>query len=138
MEQSLPVLTTWMYRGCDSNSQPSACGANALTQCTLAAVDKQVKFIIFGLSVELYYMYLFYRHISNYNMEIRTKKGVSCNHSRFIENGLHFVTYIEYCVHLYKMIDIQLEILSSLYTRFDYKLSYTQNMQQGNVDHTAV
>ena len=36
------------------------------------------------------------------------------------------------------MIDIQLEILSSLYTRFDYKLSYTQNMQQGNVDHTAV
>ena len=31
VELSLPVFTTYVCRECDSNIQPSACGANALT-----------------------------------------------------------------------------------------------------------
>ena len=38
VELSLPVLTTQVCRGWDSNAQPSACGANALTHCATAAV----------------------------------------------------------------------------------------------------
>ena len=37
VELSLPVLTTWFCRGWDSNTQPSACRANALTHCATAA-----------------------------------------------------------------------------------------------------
>ena len=37
-ELSLPVLVTWVCPGWDSNTQPSARGAHALIQCTLAAV----------------------------------------------------------------------------------------------------
>ena len=33
VELSLPVLTTQVCRGWDSKSQPSACGANAITHC---------------------------------------------------------------------------------------------------------
>ena len=40
VELSLPVLTTLVYRGWDSNTQPSACGANALTHC--ATVKRKV------------------------------------------------------------------------------------------------
>ena len=36
-ELSLPVLTTYICRGWNSNTQPSACGANALTHCDTAA-----------------------------------------------------------------------------------------------------
>ena len=36
-ELSLTVFTTKVCRGCDSNTQRSACGANALTQCATAA-----------------------------------------------------------------------------------------------------
>ena len=39
VEQSLPVLTTWVCRGWDSNTQHSACGANALTQHATTAAD---------------------------------------------------------------------------------------------------
>ena len=35
---SQPVFTTYVCRGWDSNIQPSACDANALTDCTIAAV----------------------------------------------------------------------------------------------------
>ena len=38
VELSLPVYTTWVCRGLDSNTQPSACGANALSHCATAAV----------------------------------------------------------------------------------------------------
>ena len=37
VELSLPVLTNWVCRGWDSNTQPSANGTNALTDCTIAA-----------------------------------------------------------------------------------------------------
>ena len=40
---SLPVLTTKVCRGWDLNTQPSACGANALTHCATAAARKLVK-----------------------------------------------------------------------------------------------
>ena len=43
---SLPVLTTWVCRGRDSNTQPSACRANALTHCPIA-VEKIFKFRYF-------------------------------------------------------------------------------------------
>ena len=33
VELSRPVFTTWVCRGWDSNIKPSACGANALTDC---------------------------------------------------------------------------------------------------------
>ena len=39
VELSLPVLTTWDCRCLDSNTQPSACEANALTDCATAAVS---------------------------------------------------------------------------------------------------
>ena len=35
---SLPVFTTYVCRGLDSNTQPSACEANVLTHCAVAAV----------------------------------------------------------------------------------------------------
>ena len=38
MKLSLPVPTTKVCRGWDSNTQPSTCGANALTHCATAAV----------------------------------------------------------------------------------------------------
>ena len=37
VELSLPVFTTYVCRGWDSNTQPSACGVNALTHCATAA-----------------------------------------------------------------------------------------------------
>ena len=37
VELSPPVLTNWVCRGWDSNTQPSASGANALTNCATAA-----------------------------------------------------------------------------------------------------
>ena len=40
VELSLPVLTTLVCRGWDSNNQPSACGANALTHCATATVPQ--------------------------------------------------------------------------------------------------
>ena len=40
VELSLPVLTTRVCRGWDSNTQPSAFGANALTNCATAAARK--------------------------------------------------------------------------------------------------
>ena len=36
VELSLPVFTTYVCRGWDSNTQPSACWANALTRCATA------------------------------------------------------------------------------------------------------
>ena len=39
VELSLPVLASWVCRGWDSNTQPSAFGANALTHCATAADD---------------------------------------------------------------------------------------------------
>ena len=39
VELSLPVFTTWVCCGWDSNTQPSAWGANALTHCSTAAVS---------------------------------------------------------------------------------------------------
>ena len=40
VELSLPVFATYVCRGWDSNTQPSACGANALTHCaTTAAIS---------------------------------------------------------------------------------------------------
>ena len=39
VELSEPVFTTWVYRGWDSNTQPSACDANALTHCATDAVQ---------------------------------------------------------------------------------------------------
>ena len=45
VELSLPVLTTKVCRGLDSSTQPSACGAKALTQCcATAAASRIVKF----------------------------------------------------------------------------------------------
>ena len=38
MELSLPVLTTYVCCGLDSNTQPSACEVNALTHCATVAV----------------------------------------------------------------------------------------------------
>ena len=38
VELSLPVFTTYVFRGWDSNTQPSICGAKALTHCANAAV----------------------------------------------------------------------------------------------------
>ena len=38
MELSLPVFTTYVCHGWDSNTQPSAFGANALTICATTAV----------------------------------------------------------------------------------------------------
>ena len=38
VELSLPVFTTWVCRDWDSNSQPSACEANALTHYATATV----------------------------------------------------------------------------------------------------
>ena len=38
VELSLPVFMTSVCGGWDSNTQPSACGANAQTHCTTAAV----------------------------------------------------------------------------------------------------
>ena len=39
VELSLPVFTTYVCRGRDSNTQPSACGTNALTDYATAAVN---------------------------------------------------------------------------------------------------
>ena len=42
-ELSLPVLTCQVCRGWDSNTQPSACGANAFTNyATAAAQSKEI------------------------------------------------------------------------------------------------
>ena len=38
VELSLPVLTIKVCHGWDSNSQPSFCGANALTHCATASM----------------------------------------------------------------------------------------------------
>ena len=43
MALSLPVFTTKVCRGWDLNTQPSACGANALTHCATAAVECDVQ-----------------------------------------------------------------------------------------------
>ena len=40
VELSLPILKTWVYCGFDSNIQPSACEANALTDCATAAFQR--------------------------------------------------------------------------------------------------
>ena len=40
VELSLPVFTTYVCRGWDTNTQPSACEANALAYCATAAVIK--------------------------------------------------------------------------------------------------
>ena len=42
---SLPVLTSQVCHGWDSSTQPSACGANALTHCATAAVPGFVAFV---------------------------------------------------------------------------------------------
>ena len=39
VELSRPDFATYVFRGWDSNTQPSACGANALTHCATAAVS---------------------------------------------------------------------------------------------------
>ena len=36
VELSLPVLTSWVCRGWDSNTQPIACGANTQTTAPLS------------------------------------------------------------------------------------------------------
>ena len=38
VEMSIPVSRTYVCRGWDSNTKPSACGANALTYCSTAPV----------------------------------------------------------------------------------------------------
>ena len=38
MERSLPVFSIYVCRSLDSNIQPSACEANALTDCATSAV----------------------------------------------------------------------------------------------------
>ena len=38
VELSQPVFTTSVFRGWDSNTQPSACGANTLTHCATSAI----------------------------------------------------------------------------------------------------
>ena len=43
VELSLPDLTTYVYRGLDSNTQPSACGANAVTHYATAVTLKLIK-----------------------------------------------------------------------------------------------
>ena len=40
VELLLPVFTTYICRGWDSNTQPSACEANALAYCATAAVQQ--------------------------------------------------------------------------------------------------
>ena len=42
VELSLPVFTTWICRDWDSNIQPSACEANAITHCASAAVFSNI------------------------------------------------------------------------------------------------
>ena len=42
VERSLHVFTTYVSRGWDSNTQPSACGANAHTHCATATVLAKV------------------------------------------------------------------------------------------------
>ena len=42
VEMSLSVFTSWACGGWDSNTQPSACDANALTDCANAAASKNV------------------------------------------------------------------------------------------------
>ena len=42
-ELSLAVFTTYVCPGWDSNAQPSACGANALTHCATAAASTYVR-----------------------------------------------------------------------------------------------
>ena len=44
MKQLLPVLTTKVRRGRDSKTQPSACGANALTNCATAEANTYTKY----------------------------------------------------------------------------------------------
>ena len=39
VEMPLPVLTTYVCRGWDSNTQTSACKANALTDCATAVAE---------------------------------------------------------------------------------------------------
>ena len=39
VELSLPVFTTKICRGWDSNTKPAACGTNALTHCATAAAS---------------------------------------------------------------------------------------------------
>ena len=43
MELSLPVFTTYVCRGWDSNIQPSPWEKNALTGCVTAAVTNKLK-----------------------------------------------------------------------------------------------
>ena len=40
VELSLPVFTTKVYHGLDSNTQPSTCRDNPLTHCATATVDR--------------------------------------------------------------------------------------------------
>ena len=42
VEMSLSVFTSWACGGWDSNTQPSTCDANALTDCANAAASKNV------------------------------------------------------------------------------------------------
>ena len=48
VELSLPVFSTKVFHSWDSNAQPSACEANALTHCSVAAVlrNKKAKVIV--------------------------------------------------------------------------------------------
>ena len=46
VELSLPVLTTYVCRGLDSNTQPSTSGVNALTHCPWATA---ILFCLFGV-----------------------------------------------------------------------------------------
>ena len=39
---SRPVFTTWICRGLDSNTQPSAYGAKALTHCATVAMEHYI------------------------------------------------------------------------------------------------
>ena len=40
VELSLPIFTTLVCRGWESNTKPFAFGVNALTHCVIAAVEK--------------------------------------------------------------------------------------------------
>ena len=46
VEMSQTVFTTYVCHGWDSNTQPSAYGANALTQCAIAAATVARKHLI--------------------------------------------------------------------------------------------
>ena len=84
VQLSLPVFTTTVYRGWGLNSQPSACGANALTDCDTAAADIDQTNSLYGYDDQgkVYQIYIFH------DPRDRGSCAGACLYKLYCENAL--------------------------------------------------